>query len=116
MQPGEAIILTEGGLRTRIVGEPERSALCVFEHIYFARPDSRMGGNVLQVTRARMGEILWREAPVDADVVIPVPDSGNAAAAASRALPACPRTTASSRTVTWLEPSSSPGRSCAGTG
>ncbi|HZO77879.1 MAG TPA: amidophosphoribosyltransferase [Solirubrobacteraceae bacterium] len=80
VQPGEVIILTEGGLRTRIVGEPERSALCVFEHIYFARPDSRMGGNVLQVARARMGEILWREAPVDADVVIPVPDSGNAAA------------------------------------
>ena len=43
-------------------------------------PDSRMGGTVLQVARAKMGEILWREAPVDADVVIPVPDSGNAAA------------------------------------
>ncbi len=80
VQPGEVIIVTEGGLRTRIVGEPQRQALCVFEHIYFARPDSRMGGNVLQVTRARMGEILWREAPVEADVVIPVPDSGNAAA------------------------------------
>src|SRR5438270_853878 len=80
VQPGEVIILTEGGLRTRIVGEPQRSALCVFEHIYFARPDSRMSGNVLQVARARMGEILWREAPVEADVVIPVPDSGNAAA------------------------------------
>jgi amidophosphoribosyltransferase len=80
VQPGEVITLTEDGLRTRIVGEPQRSALCVFEHIYFARPDSRMGGNVLQVTRSRMGEILWREAPVEADVVIPVPDSGNAAA------------------------------------
>ena len=80
VQPGEVIILTEGGLRTRTVGGAQRSALCVFEHIYFARPDSRMGGNVLQVSRARMGEILWREAPVEADVVIPVPDSGNAAA------------------------------------
>ena len=80
VQPGEVIIVSERGLRTRIVGEPQRSALCVFEHIYFARPDSRMGGNVLQVARARMGEILWREAPVEADVVIPVPDSGNAAA------------------------------------
>ena len=58
----------------------ERRAFCVFEYIYFARPDSRMGGTVLQVARARMGENLWREAPVDADVVIPVPDSGNAAA------------------------------------
>jgi amidophosphoribosyltransferase len=80
VQPGEVITLTERGLRTRIVDQAERSALCVFEHIYFARPDSRMGGNVLQVTRARMGEILWREAPVEADLVIPVPDSGNAAA------------------------------------
>ena len=52
----------------------------MFEYIYFARPDSLMGGTVLQVARARMGEILWREAPVDADLVIPVPDSGNAAA------------------------------------
>ena len=56
------------------------SALCVFEHIYFARPDSRLGGQVLQVARGRMGEILAREAPVDADLVIPVPDSGNPAA------------------------------------
>jgi amidophosphoribosyltransferase len=52
----------------------------VFEYIYFARPDSRMNGEVLQVARRRMGEQLWREAPVEADVVIPVPDSGNAAA------------------------------------
>ena len=52
----------------------------MFEYIYFARPDSKMAGTVLQVARARMGEILWREAPVEADLVIPVPDSGNAAA------------------------------------
>jgi amidophosphoribosyltransferase len=52
----------------------------VFEYIYFARPDSKMAGTVLQVARGRMGEILWREAPVVADLVIPVPDSGNAAA------------------------------------
>ena len=57
-----------------------RSALCVFEHIYFARPDSRLGGQVIQVARGRMGEILAREAPADADLVIPVPDSGNPAA------------------------------------
>jgi amidophosphoribosyltransferase len=63
-----------------MVAPGQRHAFCVFEYIYFARPDSRMAGTVLQVARARMGEILWREAPVDADVVIPVPDSGNAAA------------------------------------
>ena len=60
--------------------EGERRAFCVFEHIYFARPDSRLGGQVLQVARGRMGEILAREAPVDADLVIAVPDSGNPAA------------------------------------
>jgi amidophosphoribosyltransferase len=80
VQPGEMITLTENGFRSRIIGGDQRRAFCVFEYIYFARPDSRMGGTVLQVARAKMGEILWREAPVEADVVIPVPDSGNPAA------------------------------------
>src|SRR5213082_1411311 len=74
------VCLGERGIRTRQVVEGEREAFCVFEYIYFARPDSRMGGNVLQAARGRMGEILWRESPVDADLVIAVPDSGNAAA------------------------------------
>jgi amidophosphoribosyltransferase len=78
--PGEVVTLTERGIQTRIVAQAERRAFCVFEHIYFARPDSKMAGTVLQVSRSRMGEILWREAPVDADLVIAVPDSGNAAA------------------------------------
>jgi amidophosphoribosyltransferase len=78
--PGEMITLTENGFRSRIISGGQRRAFCVFEYIYFARPDSRMGGTVLQVARAKMGEILWREAPVEADVVIPVPDSGNPAA------------------------------------
>jgi amidophosphoribosyltransferase len=80
VKPGEVVTLSERGLESRQVTEGGRHAFCVFEYIYFARPDSRMAGTVLQVARARMGEILWREAPVDADVVIPVPDSGNAAA------------------------------------
>ena len=80
VHPGEVVTLTEHGIKTKLVAGAERHAFCVFEYIYFARPDSRMGGTVLQVARAKMGEILWREAPVDADVVIPVPDSGNAAA------------------------------------
>jgi len=78
--PGEMVSLGERGIGTRQVVEGAREAFCVFEYIYFARPDSRMGGQVLQVSRARMGEILWREAPVEADLVIAVPDSGNAAA------------------------------------
>ncbi len=80
VQPGEVLTLTERGVQTRIVDGAQRRAFCVFEYIYFARPDSRMAGTVLQVARARMGEILWREAPVAADLVIPVPDSGNPAA------------------------------------
>jgi amidophosphoribosyltransferase len=80
VEPGEVVTLSEEGLRSRIVAEAARRAFCVFEYIYFARPDSRMSGTVLQVARAKMGEILWHEAPVQADLVIPVPDSGNAAA------------------------------------
>jgi amidophosphoribosyltransferase len=78
--PGEIVTLTDGGIKTRVVSGSERRAFCIFEYIYFARPDSRMAGTVLQVARAKMGEILWRESPVEADLVIPVPDSGNAAA------------------------------------
>jgi amidophosphoribosyltransferase len=80
VQPGEMVSLTERGLQTRQVVSGEREAFCVFEYIYFARPDSRMGGDVLQAARGRMGELLAREAPVEADLVIAVPDSGNAAA------------------------------------
>jgi amidophosphoribosyltransferase len=79
--PGEMISLGERGIETRILVESERKAFCVFEHIYFARPDSILEGNRTQVSRRKMGEILWREAPVEADVVIAVPDSGNPAAA-----------------------------------
>jgi amidophosphoribosyltransferase len=80
VQPGELVTLCENGLRTRQVVESDRKAFCVFEHIYFARPDSRLEGRVVQTSRSRMGEILAHEAPVDADMVIAVPDSGNAAA------------------------------------
>jgi len=80
VQPGEIVSLTPHGLQTRQGAASPRRALCVFEHIYFARPDSRLGGEPLQVARGRMGEILAREAPVEADLVIPVPDSGNPAA------------------------------------
>jgi amidophosphoribosyltransferase len=81
VQPGELVSIGRRGLRTRMVVEGERQAFCVFEHIYFARPDSRLGGSVLQASRGRMGEILAREAPAPrGDLVIAVPDSGNAAA------------------------------------
>jgi amidophosphoribosyltransferase len=78
--PGELVSLGERGLGTEQVVEGERRAFCVFEHIYFARPDSKLEGRPAQVSRRRMGEILWHEAPVEADLVVSVPDSGNPAA------------------------------------
>ena len=80
VSPGEAVSLTADGLESRQVVPSRRAAHCVFEHIYFSRPDTRLEGRVLQEVRGRMGEILWREAPADADLVISVPDSGNPAA------------------------------------
>jgi amidophosphoribosyltransferase len=81
VEPGEMVVLGPNGIETRQLVESKRRAFCVFEHIYFARPDSILEGNRTQVSRRKMGEILWREAPVEADVVIAVPDSGNPSAA-----------------------------------
>jgi amidophosphoribosyltransferase len=78
--PGEMVSLGARGMETRQLVESHRRAFCVFEHIYFARPDSILEGNRTQVSRRKMGEILFRESPVEADVVIAVPDSGNPAA------------------------------------
>nr|MBA3299034.1 amidophosphoribosyltransferase [Thermoleophilaceae bacterium] len=80
VRPGEMVSLSERGVESRQVLDSPRKAFCVFEHIYFARPDSILEGNRTQVSRRKMGEILWREAPASADVVIAVPDSGNPAA------------------------------------
>jgi amidophosphoribosyltransferase len=77
VQPGEMVSLSERGLEMKQVIEGEQPAMCVFEHIYFSRPDSRLENRVLQEVRGQMGEILAREAPVEADLVISVPDSGN---------------------------------------
>jgi len=80
VEPGELVSIGERGLEVRQVVKGARRAFCVFEHIYFARPDSQLEGRLTQVSRRKMGEILWREAPVEADLVIAVPDSGNPAA------------------------------------
>jgi amidophosphoribosyltransferase len=80
VQPGELISLGRRGLESRQAVESDRPAVCVFEHIYFSRPDSKLEGRTLQSARGRMGELLAAEAPVEADLVISVPDSGNPAA------------------------------------
>jgi amidophosphoribosyltransferase len=79
LEPGEMVVIDERGARYRRVGDRPGS-LCVFEYIYFARPDSVMGGRGLHEVRRRMGERLAEESPVEADVVIGVPDSGTPAA------------------------------------
>jgi amidophosphoribosyltransferase len=91
VEPGEMIGLGPRGIETKIVAHSDRRAFCVFEHIYFARPDSILEGKRTAVSRRRMGEQLWREAPVEADLVVPVPDSGTPAAGGFAAASGIPR-------------------------
>ena len=79
VEPGEVVVIDDEGLKS-YRAEEARRALCVFEYVYFARPDSRFDGKEVGGSRQRMGEILAEEAPAEADVVIPVPDSGIMAA------------------------------------
>ena len=81
VEPGEIVVLEPGRPPRSIRYAPATPALCVFELIYFARPDSYMEGRNLYEARRRMGEQLAIEHPVDADIVIPVPDTGAPAAA-----------------------------------
>jgi amidophosphoribosyltransferase len=82
VEPGEIVIIDEQGMRSeRLTHEtPNRGGRCVFEHIYFARPDSSLFGRSVYTARKGFGAQLAREKPVLGDVVIPVPDSGVAAA------------------------------------
>lgn len=81
VKPGEIIVINEKGMTSQIVKQAsEKSAMCSFEYIYFARPDSVMEGLEVYTSRFKAGEVLFREYPVDADVVIGVPDSGLSAA------------------------------------
>lgn len=78
--PGEIVTIDKSGLQSRTFVAPNEPASCIFEYIYFARPDSNIDGiNVMEARRA-MGRELAKEHPVDADLVIPVPDSGIAGA------------------------------------
>ncbi len=82
--PGEVIVVSDSGLRSYRpfdqMREPVAPRFCVFEHVYFARPDSLVNGKSVSRAREKMGRQLAIEHPVDADVVIPVPDSGVPAA------------------------------------
>lgn len=80
IEPGEMVIIENGELRSMRYAPFERQALCVFEFIYFARPDSVMMGQTLHTCRENMGANIAQQNPVDADVVLCVPDSGTPAA------------------------------------
>jgi amidophosphoribosyltransferase len=78
--PGELVMVTEDGMTSRQYSTGVEQASCIFEHVYFARPDSRIYGRWVQESRDQMGRQLARESGVAADVVVPVPDSGVTAA------------------------------------
>jgi amidophosphoribosyltransferase len=80
VEPGEVLIISDGGLRSIKPFPPAPLAHCMFEHVYFARPDSYVFGRSVNEVRTELGRILAREAAADADVVVPIPDSGVCAA------------------------------------
>jgi len=91
IEPGEIVVISKNGVRSFTENGP-RKALCIFEYIYFARPDSVIQGKLLYPVRQAMGKILAREYPVDADLVMGVPDSATAAGigyAAASGIPYC---------------------------
>jgi amidophosphoribosyltransferase len=80
LQPGEMVIVDRAGMRFASGTTETLERMCLFEFIYFARPDSTMYGQLLYDVRERMGQRLADECPVEADIVVPVPDSGIPAA------------------------------------
>ncbi|MHB8780832.1 MAG: amidophosphoribosyltransferase [Candidatus Geothermincolia bacterium] len=80
VEPGELAVVDKDGLRFHRFAEQQKPSLCIFEFIYFARPDSYMYGRTLYHARRHMGMSLADEAPVEADVVMPIPDTGVPAA------------------------------------
>ena len=80
IEPGEVVVVEDGEVRSMHCGIQEKTAACVFEYIYFARPDSIIDGASVEEARQEAGRYLCEEHPVEADVVIGVPDSGIPAA------------------------------------
>ena len=80
LKPGEMVVVDKDGIKSHFPFKPQPHRFCVFEYIYFARPDSTLEGRNVYEARKNIGAVLAREAPVEADMVIPVPDSGVPAA------------------------------------
>src|SRR5437588_6933481 len=80
IEPGEMVVINEEGLRSSHPLSEQKHSMCIFEHVYFSRPDSIIFGQSVNRSRHKMGERLAVEQPADADIVVPVPDSGVPAA------------------------------------
>lgn len=80
IEPGEMVVINDEGLRSSHPLKPQQHAMCIFEHVYFSRPDSIIFGQSVNRSRHKMGQQLAIEQPADADIVVPVPDSGVPAA------------------------------------
>jgi amidophosphoribosyltransferase len=80
LKPGEMVVVTAKGIESTFPFEPQKSRFCVFEYVYFARPDSSVEGRNVYDVRKRIGAQLAIESPVEADITVPVPDSGTPAA------------------------------------
>ena len=80
IEPGEMVVITKDGVQSHFPFRPAKSRFCIFEHVYFSRPDSILGGRSVYENRENIGRELAKEAPVEADLVCPVPDSGTPAA------------------------------------
>ena len=80
IEPGEMVVITDQDIESHRPFRPAKSRFCIFEHVYFSRPDSIIGGRSVYENRRQIGVELAREAPVEADLVCPVPDSGTPAA------------------------------------
>jgi amidophosphoribosyltransferase len=109
VEPGEIVVADENGLRSITTHCGQECGLCVFELVYFARPDSVIDGASVHAARLRAGELLWQQHPVEADVVVGVPDSGLDAALGFPARRASPTAWASSKNRyigrTFIQPS-----------
>jgi amidophosphoribosyltransferase len=80
VKPGEMVVVGPEGVSSKFYAPAQPQSACIFEHVYFSRPDSLVFGRPVEISREQLGRALAREAPADADIVVPVPDSGVSAA------------------------------------
>ena len=107
VEPGEIVLIDQNGLRSIKPFPPKRQLQCVFEYVYFARPDTSLWGQNVYQARKALGHRLAEEHPAEADIVIPVPTRGSGPRSASPSGRASRSRWGSSGTTTWAAPSSS---------